>query len=327
MGSRAPSGSGCRQHQVCSNQHKAAVSTARELGSAPLWCPRVSLSLPALPAMHTSSRQQRRAALLLLHPATVGHGIVQDGFCHCLRALALHACLYLRHGELALQEEVQPAVREEDNVLHNPVQKEKGVRQVCRSTEHTEPCPDSSHRQADPTGRSTATPQTASSERCILPLLPSQRCVQELHSLFQELLQPLSPFLNEFIRAPHKEGGFPRQLWDGPAGREQMQQLRVRSPQHWSKKMRSTTVAAAGTLPCAELDPMSASIPHPCVGKATPLLFLSTSAVRAHKIPRAMELWCLCGESRELRACLHQASILLELSPQPHEFPVPAPHT
>lgn len=125
--------------------------------------------------------------------------------------------------------------------------------------------------------------------------MPSQRCVQELHSLFQELLQPLPPLLNEFICAPHKEGGFPRQLWDRPAGRKQRQQLRIRLSQHWSKKMWGTMAAAAGTLLCAEPDLMSASIPHPCLEQATPLLFLSTSSPRAHKIPRAMEPWCLAA--------------------------------
>lgn len=57
--------------------------------------------------------------------------------------------------------------------------------------------------------------------------------------------------------------------------------------------MWGTTVAAAGPLLCAEPDLMSASIPHLCLEKATPLPFLSPSAPRAHKIPRAMEVWCL----------------------------------
>lgn len=65
----------------------------------------------------------------------------------------------------------------------------------------------------------------------LCPAQPSQRCVQEPHSLLQELLQPLSPLLDKFIRAAHKEGGFPRQLWDGPAGRK-VPQLRVRA-QRW----------------------------------------------------------------------------------------------
>jgi len=52
-----------------------------------------------------------------------------------------------------------------------------------------------------------------------------------LYSLLQELLQPLSPLLDELIRAAHEEGGFPRQLWDRPAGTERRQQLRVRSSQ------------------------------------------------------------------------------------------------
>lgn len=60
---------------------------------------------------------------------------------------------------------------------------------------------------------------------------PSSQPSQTLYSLLQELLQPLSPLLDELICAAHEEGGFPGQLWDRPAGTEQRQRLRVRSEQ------------------------------------------------------------------------------------------------
>lgn len=150
---------------------------------------------------------------------------MQDGFRHCLRALALHARLYLGYRELALQEEVQPAVGEEDHILHNPVHRERRASEVCPTNSS---CP-------TPPGRPPIAPLPASSKPDWSSVSsPSTQPSQMLYSLLQELLQPLSPLLDELICAAHEEGGFPGQLWDRPAGTEQ--RFRVRSPQRQSKE-------------------------------------------------------------------------------------------